>query len=398
MIEVQGDFWHCDNRNFKEIKYLIQAENIKNDKSKKTYIYNKYNINILYLWEEDIENNLELCKQLILEYINNKGILSNYHSFNYNIISNNKLCINKDIMIPYMEYDIKELNKIIDLSVREQISKYEPDKHITFNCEWCGEETTINLLHYNRTEHHFCSTKCNTSYYGNKRLKSNNICKECGINVPHINGLCKVCLFKYNNSLIYNDKWTEEITNIILDNIIYEKIKYLNELEDILHIPLKDILKYMVKILKLRTKIKVKRNCQVCGKEFYLPASRIVEGKDKCCSKECGALYQRKRIIFNCEYCGKEKEVTQSQYDKSKNHFCSNECADKWRSEQHHITKQCEICGNYFTVILSLKEQRFCSVKCQGIWQSETLIGNNANNYKNGLFLKNNLQLNKLNI
>jgi len=387
MIEVQGKYWHCDHRKYKEINYLTQVDNIKNDKSKKTYIYNKYNINILYLWEEDIENNLELCKQLILEYINSKGILSNYHSFNYNI-NNNVLNMNEDIDIPYMDYKINVLNKIIDLSVREQKSQYDPDKHITYNCEWCGKETTDNLLQYNRSEHHFCSTKCNTSYYGNKKLKSNNVCKECGNNIPHINGLCKVCLFKYKNNLIYDDKWTEEITDIILNNIIYNKIIYLNELEIILHMPLKDILEHIVKILKLRTKIKVKRNCQVCSKEFYLPASRIVEGKDKCCSKECGALYQRKRVIFNCEYCGKEKEVTQSQYDKSKNHFCSNECSDKWRSEQHHITKQCEICGNDFAVILSLKKQRFCSVECQGIWQSKYLVGENANNYKKGLFIK----------
>ena len=390
MVEVQGDFWHCDNRNFKEIKYLIQANNIKNDKSKNTYIHKYYNIDILYLWEYDIENNLELCKQLILKYIDNKGILNNYHSFNYNIDNDNKLCINNDIIIPYMEYDIKELNKIIDLSVREQKSKYEPDKHITFNCEWCGKEKTDNLLHYNKSEHHFCSMKCNSMYYGNKKLKINNVCKECGNNIPHINGLCKVCLYKEKNNLVYNDKWTEEITNIILNNIIYEKIEYLNELEDILNIPLKDILEYMVKTLKFRTKIKVKRNCQVCGEDFYLPASRIVEGKDKCCSKECGYIFQRNRIKTNCNFCGKELELTESDYNSHEHHFCDLNCLGKWNGEQkkNRIIKYCLICGKEFDFIPSRKNVTTCSKECQAKWQSKYLVGKNANNYKNGLFIK----------
>ena len=390
MIEVSGTFWHCDNREYKEINYLIQANNIKNDKSKNTYIHKYYNVDILYLWEYDIENNLELCKQLILEYINNKGNLFNYHSFNYNINNDNKLCINNDIIIPYMEYDIKELNKIIDLSVREQRSKYDPSKHITYNCDWCGEESTSLLIKYNESEHHFCSMKCNSLYYGNKRLKSNNICKECGNNIPHLNGLCKVCIFKLKVNLNYDDKWTEQFTNIILNNIIYSKIKYLNELEDILHMPLKDILEYVVNILKLRTKIKVKRNCQVCGVEFYLPANRIVNGKDKCCSKECGAIYQRKRMKTNCDFCGKDLDLTESKYNNHEHHFCNLNCLGKWNGEQkkNRIIKECIICGEEFEIIPSRENAITCSKECQAKWQSKYLIGENANNYKNGLFIK----------
>lgn len=81
MIEVQGNFFHCNPtmncKNSREIK--IKAK----DKSKHTYIKKYHSIEVLYLWEYDIENNLDVCKKLIEKYINNNGILNDYHSFNY---------------------------------------------------------------------------------------------------------------------------------------------------------------------------------------------------------------------------------------------------------------------------------------------------------------------------
>lgn len=385
MIEIQGGFWHCDNRRYEEINSIIQVECIKKDKSKKTYLKNYYNIDVLYLWEDDINNNLDLCRKLILEYINNKGVLQDYHSFNYYLEDNNMLSINNNIIVPYMDYDINDLNKIIDLSIRELKSRYEPDKHIIFNCEYCGKPSSSFIDHYNETEHHFCSRKCNASYYGDMRQKSKQICKVCGNNTPNKNGLCKVCEFKKERALIYTDKWTEEITDLILNNVIYKKIKFLNELEDIMHIPLKEILKYMIKTLRLITKLRVKRICEHCGVEFTLPPSRIVDGKDKYCSKECSQLSQRNKIILNCECCGKEIERTPSQFEKSKNHFCSNKCADNWRKENYvstKVTKVCQICGIEYQVDQCRAETSVaCSRECQGKWQSINLVGENANGY-----------------
>ena len=60
------------------------------DKRKHTFIKNKYGIEVLYLWETDVNENLELCKELIKLYIKNNGILENYHSFNY-VLNNGKL-------------------------------------------------------------------------------------------------------------------------------------------------------------------------------------------------------------------------------------------------------------------------------------------------------------------
>lgn len=96
MIEVQGDYWHCSPLLAnKKCNTSGVKGNIKKDKAKHTYVKNKYGINILYLWETDINENLELCKNLILEYIKNNGKLENYHSFNYELLDN-KLVLKED--------------------------------------------------------------------------------------------------------------------------------------------------------------------------------------------------------------------------------------------------------------------------------------------------------------
>ena len=86
IIEVMGDYWHSS-----PLKYSLdnindmQKRRIIKDKAKHTYIKNNYNIEILYLWENDIYENIDLCKKLISSYIHNSGCLENYHSFNYYI-------------------------------------------------------------------------------------------------------------------------------------------------------------------------------------------------------------------------------------------------------------------------------------------------------------------------
>ena len=106
MIEIMGDYWHAN-----PLKYNMtnltkqQKKSIKQDKSKHTYIKQYRNIEILYLWEQEIKNNLDLCWLLILEYINNGGILKNYHSFNYHI-DDNQLTLNEMLISPFQECKI----------------------------------------------------------------------------------------------------------------------------------------------------------------------------------------------------------------------------------------------------------------------------------------------------
>lgn len=91
-IEVQGDYWHVNP--IKGYKYSKKRDNyVKKDINKCNFIRKKYGINILYLWENDIKNNIDVCKKMILEYIKNDGTMENYHSFNYMLDDNNSLVL-----------------------------------------------------------------------------------------------------------------------------------------------------------------------------------------------------------------------------------------------------------------------------------------------------------------
>lgn len=108
-IEVMGDYWHSSPLKYNEDKYLLnetQLKGIKHDKQKHSYLLNHYGVEILYLWEYDINNNPNLCEQLILSYINNSGYLENYHSFNWSL-KNNSLVLNNSLVVPYQSMNIE---------------------------------------------------------------------------------------------------------------------------------------------------------------------------------------------------------------------------------------------------------------------------------------------------
>ena len=115
MIEVMGDYWHTSPLKYNENKYMInemQQKGLQHDKQKHTYIKNHRNIEILYLWEYDIDNNIQLCKKLIQSYIDNNGFLMNYHSFNWRLQDNN-LIINNEIIRPYQDMKTDEYHHLI---------------------------------------------------------------------------------------------------------------------------------------------------------------------------------------------------------------------------------------------------------------------------------------------
>lgn len=97
MIEVMGDYWHCNPIKYSDFRYELQKETIRKDKAKHTYIKKYYDVEVLYLWEYDLTHNEEMCEKLILEYIKRNGELQNYHSFNY-ILRNNELSLSNDIV------------------------------------------------------------------------------------------------------------------------------------------------------------------------------------------------------------------------------------------------------------------------------------------------------------
>lgn len=82
---------------------------------------------------------------------------------------------------------------------------------------------------------------------------------------------------------------------------------------------------------------------------------------------------QRTGYFIKCKNCGKEIYQTKTQYNRAKHHFCSNKCQKEFQHNELFEDRECKICGKTFHV--SKKSiQRFCSIECQGKWQS-TQVG-----------------------
>ena len=116
MIEVQGDYWHCNPIKFHDKINKTQYERIPKDKRKHTYVKNTYGIEILYLWESDLYNDLTKCEKLILEYIKTNGKLENYHSFNYRLDLNEELNLCDNIIIPYQDMNCNKYKHLLEVS------------------------------------------------------------------------------------------------------------------------------------------------------------------------------------------------------------------------------------------------------------------------------------------
>jgi G:T-mismatch repair DNA endonuclease (very short patch repair protein) len=68
-IEVNGDYWHGNPEKYDEHNLNdIQIKNIKRDRKKYGY-FKKVKMNFLILWENDIYNNLDDCKNSIVDEI-----------------------------------------------------------------------------------------------------------------------------------------------------------------------------------------------------------------------------------------------------------------------------------------------------------------------------------------
>jgi G:T-mismatch repair DNA endonuclease (very short patch repair protein) len=182
MIEVMGDYFHAHPITTTNINEM-QLKNITKDKKKNTYIKKYYNIDVLYLWESDINNNLDLIENLVLLYTSNKGKLKDYNSYNYKI-NNDKIQILDDCIIPFYYYKINDLVKIFIPS-----DKYKKDKekrrlerkekvYKKVNCKFCNSEIEVRKSATKNNKTYFCNKECRKKYNESKKIHTN--CNYCG--------------------------------------------------------------------------------------------------------------------------------------------------------------------------------------------------------------------------
>ena len=81
---------------------------------------------------------------------------------------------------------------------------------------------------------------------------------------------------------------------------------------------------------------------------------------------------QRSGHTCNCENCGKKIYQTNTQYNRAKHHFCSNKYQKEFQHKKLFEMRKCPICGLSFETSKKSK-QKFCSLKCQGEWQSQQI-------------------------
>jgi len=68
IIEVQGDYWHCNPRIYPEPINETQKNKIRIDKVKHS-VYKELGYEVLYLWEYDIVNDIDDCIKKILNLL-----------------------------------------------------------------------------------------------------------------------------------------------------------------------------------------------------------------------------------------------------------------------------------------------------------------------------------------
>lgn len=242
-IEVMGTYWHCDRRKYTDIPYKMQYDRIIKDKAKNTYIKNNYNSDILYLWEEDIYNNIDMCKDLLLKYISKDNDLLYYNSSDYYFI-NNKLLINPNSVTQYMYID--NIGEHLNIDLKPKLSRKQEDKWITFKCEICGKEHEELISHYNKSKHHCCSYEC-ANILQNTQMTL--ICPCCGKDFK-----MKICEY---NRRVNKDK-------------IFCSVNCRHKFNQ------------------------VKFNCECCGKEILTTKAQYKKSKHHYCSSECFYTDQKK--------------------------------------------------------------------------------------------------------
>jgi len=144
------------------------------------------------------------------------------------------------------------------------------------------------------------------------------------------------------------------------------------------------------KCKRIGSRKRKKMQCQMCGKEFYVVSCYIKRGGGKFCSRKCcdkwrsnsekgekNPYWKGGKVKRICEICGKEFLIRPCIVKRGGGKFCSRKCMSinmqgkknpHWKSK---IKKVCLTCGREFYVIPSRIKRgggKFCSKSCKTIY------------------------------
>lgn len=114
----------------------------------------------------------------------------------------------------------------------------------------------------------------------------------------------------------------------------------------------------------------LKKNCEICGKEFFEYPSK----KKSFCSLNCYRIAQKQgrykhikfKNNFKCSYCGKDVHSSKSKKrngEYSDKIFCNRKCYDKFR--KLNSDRVCKYCGKHFEALNDKKNAQFCNDSCR---------------------------------
>jgi len=140
--------------------------------------------------------------------------------------------------------------------------------------------------------------------------KVTKVCKIC----EKEKSVCKVCKWigDHEDLNTINDLSKDENV-FVLDYIINNRIKFLNEFEVILDKPLNDILINIQKLNIRNYNLTVKTNCSACGEEISYKLTSFLNRKNYFCDRECKNNFQSysygcKEGYQRCGICNHEKQ------------------------------------------------------------------------------------------
>ena len=168
------------------------------------------------------------------------------------------------------KYCFKPLNKNNKNGFCSQLCKsFYNGTRIKFNCDYCGKASSDKTSHYNKKQHHFCSSECQLKWLHNEKKGENSSNWKGG----KVKIKCSIC---GNYFLIRRDKVNDG-----------------------------------------------KKHC--CSKECKLKLQSLIM------TGENNSNYNK--VLIECDYCKKSIKVKKSELDYYKNHFCSKECHKLWQKE-----------------------------------------------------------------